>query len=650
MVWKLSVDILGGPAFGIVCGIIAVIVLNMVHNELEVEIISTFGLAYLIFYVADVELRVSAVLALVVMGLFMAKHKYCISSHVQLPMVNTWRIIIDFANILIFIITGVILAHSLIGTKATIITRDFGLSILLYIALHLGRLLSVIVLHPFIRWSGVRLSRKESMVLIWSGLRGTLLVDYEKQWYLGMIRRRTLYILIKSVEKAKHQHSLKLHWKLIVEHFRLSKWLQTLMRLDCVKWINKESNKLLFDHIFLTIELTLAFHSTQTRMDNIRKQFPELANIDKRIWNKVYEETRFYHLTATYILLDLQQSYEACWRIHMTKRCAQMLLKYESKTLTELYETGMLGHRVHSHILEIIEKKSLKLEFYRVSMVKGHLKAIENPFDLLPLFRSLPNHEKIRWQTIMKVKHRWFQPDQILLEKGQRVSTAYLITRGIVECKKDTMPIYYRLGNIVGIDALFSQDFLAHDIYRVSGGLLEAYCIDGILLNQFLKDENLAPSIYREIALHVLSNNYQTRLKLNRLQLRLLVHKRAKFYWNESDISIQLNENQRLFILAGYVTHLFNGQHNKYESIQLQIFDTEAEILLNSSTVAYSWMDEDEEFSIKDTNLTVDFPLQTYDLLSNDLLSPGHLSQVTQSSERRRSTSFLDDGIHSSEV
>jgi len=84
-----------------------------------------------------------------------------------------------------------------------------------------------------------------------------LLVDYEKQWYLGMIRRRTLYILIKSVEKAKHQHSLEFHWKLIVEHFRLSKWLQNLMRLDCVKWINKQSNKLLFDHIFLTIELTL---------------------------------------------------------------------------------------------------------------------------------------------------------------------------------------------------------------------------------------------------------------------------------------------------------------------------------------------------------------------------------------------------------
>ncbi|CAF4368499.1 unnamed protein product, partial [Adineta steineri] len=173
---KIIIDIakftIGGPAFGIACGIVAVIVFNLVHNEPEVEIISTFGLAYLIFYVADVEIGVSAVLAVVVMGLFMAKHKYCISSHVQVPMANTWRIIIDFANILIFIITGIILAHSLIGTKTTIIIHDFGFSILLYIAIHLARLSSALILYPFIRWSGVRLSWREYTVLVWGGLRG----------------------------------------------------------------------------------------------------------------------------------------------------------------------------------------------------------------------------------------------------------------------------------------------------------------------------------------------------------------------------------------------------------------------------------------------------------------------------------------------
>jgi hypothetical protein len=108
---------------------------------------------------------------------------------------------------------------------------------------------------------GLRLNDKKQNISFRNELTNrfltALLVDYEKQWYLGMIRRRTLYILIKSVEQAKHRHSLKLHWKLIVEHFRLSKWLHSLMRFNYVNWINKQSNKLLFDHIFLTIELTL---------------------------------------------------------------------------------------------------------------------------------------------------------------------------------------------------------------------------------------------------------------------------------------------------------------------------------------------------------------------------------------------------------
>ncbi len=53
--------ILGGLAFGLAWNILAVIILNLVNNELEVEILSTFALAYLIFYVADIELGVSAV-------------------------------------------------------------------------------------------------------------------------------------------------------------------------------------------------------------------------------------------------------------------------------------------------------------------------------------------------------------------------------------------------------------------------------------------------------------------------------------------------------------------------------------------------------------------------------------------------------------
>ena len=164
----------GGPAFGFACGLICVMVLNRINNELEVEITFTFGLAYLVFYVADVELGVSAVLALVVMGLYMAKHKYCISSNVQLPMASAWRIATYLINILIFTITGLILARSLFGASPSISSRDFGFSIVLYLMIHLGRVLMIIILYPLIRWSGLNPSWKDCIILVWSGLRGSM--------------------------------------------------------------------------------------------------------------------------------------------------------------------------------------------------------------------------------------------------------------------------------------------------------------------------------------------------------------------------------------------------------------------------------------------------------------------------------------------
>lgn len=81
-------------------------------------------------------------------------------------------------------------------------------------------------------------------------------IDYEKQWFLGMIHRQTLDILIKSVEEAKNKCSLQLHWQLVVKHFRLPFLLRHLIRLNHFDWIEKWTNNLLFDHILQTMELT----------------------------------------------------------------------------------------------------------------------------------------------------------------------------------------------------------------------------------------------------------------------------------------------------------------------------------------------------------------------------------------------------------
>ncbi|CAF1522652.1 unnamed protein product [Adineta ricciae] len=165
---------IGGPAFGFACGIICVFILNRIYNKLNVEITITFGVAYLIFYVADVGLGISGALALGAMGLYMAKYKYCISSKVQLPLASAWRMVIYIINILIFTITGIILAKSFLGTIATISGRDFGFSIVLYLVILIARALTIAILYPLMRRTGVHLSWKDCIILIWSNLRGSM--------------------------------------------------------------------------------------------------------------------------------------------------------------------------------------------------------------------------------------------------------------------------------------------------------------------------------------------------------------------------------------------------------------------------------------------------------------------------------------------
>lgn len=162
----------GGPLFGLFCGFICVFVLNRINNELKIEITITFGVTYLVFYIADAELDVSAVLTIIFMGLYMAKHKYCISNNVQSSMTGAWQIIIFVVNILIFTLSGLILAHSFIGIETNVSSRDVGISLVLYLLIHASRVLIVGVLHPVITWSGTRLNRKECVVFAWSGLRG----------------------------------------------------------------------------------------------------------------------------------------------------------------------------------------------------------------------------------------------------------------------------------------------------------------------------------------------------------------------------------------------------------------------------------------------------------------------------------------------
>jgi hypothetical protein len=323
--------------------------------------------------------------------------------------------------------------------------------------------------------------------------------------------------------------------------------------------------------------------------------------------NEVCEEVEMYQLNAMDILLDLQQSYRLCWITQMTRRCAQMILNYESIAIIELYESGMLEENGYSHILKLIEKKIFSLDYGDIKVPKNRKKILENPFDLVPYFQLLSSDEKLHWKSLMNSKHRWFQPNTILLQKNQRVSTAYLIVRGIIQYKDDTMPTYYKCGNIIGIDSLFSEKSLSYGTYCAMGGLVETYLIDSVLLNRLLSDEKTSRSIYNEISLHMIMNNYKTSLKLTHSQLKMLLNEKSIFYKNQSDFSIELQANERLFLLSGTMSQVSNEVEIIFDSIHLITHTYPTSYQLNSSSIVYIWTYEDEIHYLNIKNLKLIF-------------------------------------------
>jgi hypothetical protein len=375
-------------------------------------------------------------------------------------------------------------------------------------------------------------------------------------------------------------------------------------------------------------------------MDNIRFQFPELSNINEQIMNEVCEEVKMYQLNVVHILLDLQQSYRNCWITQMTRRCAKMLLKYESIAIIQLYETGMLKESEYSHILELIENKLFSLEYGNIKMPENQKKMLENPFDLISYFQPFSPQEKIQWKSLMKSKHKWFQPGAVLLEKNQRVSTAYLIVRGIVQCKNHRIPTYYKCGNIIGIAALFSEKSLSYGTYTANDGLVETYLIDTVLLNVLLSNEKISRSIYDEITLHMIMNNYPTSLNLNHSQLKMLLNEKAILYKDKSDFSIHLEANQRLFLLSGTMRCYSDDVETIVHSLNLILTDSPTMYQLNSSSIVYTWTLDDELYYLNIKKFKVNFSMKNNDVNFIEPFYPLYAGNSIEFTPRRHSLSM----------
>lgn len=126
--------------------------------------------AYATFIITQFYLGVSGVIALVAFGLtFTYVGKPRLKPRVNTFMENFWDLMTYIANTLIFIIVGIVIAE-----KVTFNWTTLGVAILIYLSLNLIRYAMIMFLYPFMKRMGYGLTKRESVILTWGGLRGAL--------------------------------------------------------------------------------------------------------------------------------------------------------------------------------------------------------------------------------------------------------------------------------------------------------------------------------------------------------------------------------------------------------------------------------------------------------------------------------------------
>lgn len=162
--------VFGGMLLGWVTARFTIWLLGKVGGEEAVQNSVIIVSSYITFILAQSILNVSGVIALVAFGLTITNAgRPKLKPEVNHFMDQFWELMAYIANTLIFIIVGVVIAM-----KIELSWTSLLLVILVYVGVNIVRMLVISILYPFMKKAGYGLTRRESFILAWGGLRGAL--------------------------------------------------------------------------------------------------------------------------------------------------------------------------------------------------------------------------------------------------------------------------------------------------------------------------------------------------------------------------------------------------------------------------------------------------------------------------------------------
>ena len=139
-----------GGLIGVFLGLIAILWVRKVFNDPMIEITVVLVTSYAVFFICEHFFHVSGVLGLVALGIVMAGiGRTRISPEVEHFMHEFWELIAFVANVIIFIVVGVVIAQNANPTG-----MDFLILGLVYVGIHLVRAINMGTFYPIMKKAG----------------------------------------------------------------------------------------------------------------------------------------------------------------------------------------------------------------------------------------------------------------------------------------------------------------------------------------------------------------------------------------------------------------------------------------------------------------------------------------------------------------
>lgn len=345
--------------------------------------------AYLTFILSQYYLGVSGVIALVAFGLtvtYVGKPR--LKPQVNTFMEHFWELLTYIANTLIFILVGVVIAE-----KVDFSWGALGVLILIYIALNLIRFAMIMLLYPVMKRLGYGLTRRESVILTWGGLRGALAM--------------TLALMVSYTPA-------------IPEDIRSQVLFFTAGIVTLTLCINATTMRALLNRLGLThvpsARTMLAYRIEKSIRDNSEKYLEGLKKRDAL-------EGANWHKVESYMTAQPQEPAKNPQNKAMLPEIRLRVLDKEKAICREIYEEGVISKPVFLRLMNSLDELYDHDGNYTLNVRTSIFKFCQRT-DLLNTLRNIPYLQN--WMTF------YFR---------ERITVVYDLGRGFIILQKGSLKL-----------------------------------------------------------------------------------------------------------------------------------------------------------------------------------------------------------------